>query len=132
MLFSLEGFSQVAHWFVKVGEGTVQGYCSMLRILKVLYGFCFRMFRWCIVSDVEVVHGVIDFKTLQFPKWWKVFCSTNSNKRNLWQQQESQVAVFHIEEYDSTCQFCAKCFTWSFSAVWTIVLLWNVKLKSYC
>ena len=44
----------------------------MLRILRVLYGFRFLMFRSCIPSDVVVV-VVVDivrhFKTLQFPKW---------------------------------------------------------------
>ena len=47
------------------------------------------VFIWClddvpILSDVVVVHSVIYFKTLQFPKW---------RKSNLWQQRESQAAV---------------------------------------
>ena len=79
--------------YYKLRQNTYQGYYSMLRILKILYGFCFAMFRWCILPDVVVVHGVIHFKILQFPKWWKFFYSTNLNKRNIWQQQEGQEAV---------------------------------------
>ena len=46
------------------------------------------------VSDVVVVHSVIHFKTLKFPKWWKslLWDTTNLNERNLWQQQERQAA----------------------------------------
>ena len=38
-----------------------------------------------ILSDVVVVHSIIHFKTLHLPKWWK---------SNLWQQQESEAAVY--------------------------------------
>ena len=64
---------------------------------KGLHGFCFLIFRWCVLSDVVVVHSlhsVIHFNSL------KTLCSslngqksilqdyTNFNKCNLWQQQE--------------------------------------------
>ena len=49
----------------------------------------------CILFDVVVVHSVIHFKTLQFPKWLERFLqeSKNSNKGHLWQQQERQAVV---------------------------------------
>ena len=64
------------------------------------------------VSDVVVVHSVIHFKTLKFPKWWKslLWDTTNLNERNLWQQQEvkqlmhsaeSDVVVVHVVQYIS-------------------------------
>ena len=37
--------SQILRWFVKVREGT-SFLISIFKILKVLYGFCFLMFRW--------------------------------------------------------------------------------------
>ena len=84
MLFPLERFSQAVRRFVKVGEGTYKG---IRGILKVFYGFR-------ILSDV-VVFRVMRFKTLQFPKWRKSILrdSTDLNKRNLLQQQESQTPV---------------------------------------
>ena len=104
----------------------------MLRILKMLYGFPIPMFRWCILSGVVVVYSVIYFKTLQFPKWWKSLLQdfTNLNKRNLWQQKESQASFFNIEEWDFTLLLWVKYFIWSFLAVLTIILLRNTKLKN--
>ena len=40
----------------------------MLTILEVLCVLLFLMFRWCIQSDVVVVHNVIHFKNQQFPE----------------------------------------------------------------
>ena len=53
------------------------------------------MLRCCTLSDVVVADSAINFKTLQFPKWWKSLLqdSTNLNKRNLWHQQESQACI---------------------------------------
>ena len=78
----------------------------------MLYGFPIPMFRWCILSGVVVVYSVIYFKTLQFPKWWKSLLQdfTNLNKRNLWQQKESQASFFNIEEWDFTLLLLSKIF----------------------
>ena len=63
----------------------------MLSILKVLYDFCFLLFRLFILSDEVVVHSVIHFKTLQFPKWWKVFCKALQTWINLIYGRSSKV-----------------------------------------
>ena len=45
--------------------------------------------------DVVFVDSVMHFKTVLFPKWCKSLLqdSTDLNKRNLWQQQESEAAA---------------------------------------
>ena len=54
-----------------------------------------------------VVHSVIHFKTLQFPKWWKSFLqkSMNLNKRNLWQQQEQWASVYAQKKTKASQKF---------------------------
>ena len=105
MLFSLWGFNLVVKWSVKVREGTSHGCCSALIILKVLYGFCSLMFRWCILS-----HMVVYFKTVQFSKWWNVFCMTpqfwiNSSSRKTKQQIPHRTMSSYLSNFEQNILF---------------------------
>ena len=80
----------------------------MLGIFKVLYGFCFPMFRWCILSDVVVVHTVIHLKTCSSLNDEKAFCKTpqtwinviHDSSRKAKQQFAHRRMIFYVANFE--------------------------------
>ena len=69
-------------WYLQttliIGEGgwsrIYVRYWELAFYIKDLLSFIvsiFLMFRWCFQSDVVVAFGLIHFKNLYFPDWWK-------------------------------------------------------------